>query len=243
MSKKQSLRERMEQEKEDLKNKNFGNIVFQKPDKTIRVRILNMGEEQEFIKEITHFYLGSDIKGVISPDTFGEPCGIMEGYEELKESKEDEDNELAAGFSPRKKYLAWCAIAKDLRGEEWEDEPKLVLIPSSGQYGEILDLYLDDEEWGDMTHPKKGYDLKLGREGKGKKDTTYSASPCKNTKAPKAFRNEVYDLDEEVRKEIPTYDESKRFLERYLGISSKEEKKKKKKKKKKKDLDDDDLPF
>jgi len=239
---KDSLKERLKKKQADLKARSqSGAIFFMKPDTTIRVRILNMGEEEEFIKEVTQFYLGSDIKGVISPDTFGEPCAIQESYEELRNSDDDDDKEIAAKFSPRKKYLALCAFMKDEKGKAVDDNisPKFLLL-SSGVYQDILELYLDDDEWGDMTDPADGYDIKITRTGSGKLDTDYSVKPCKNTKAPKGF-DKPYDLDVEIKRVMPTYEKTQEFIDQFLGLSGTEDespkKKKKVAKKKKKDLD------
>lgn len=240
----QSLKEKLKDKKDELKSRSTGgDIVFVKDGDTRRIRILNMGEENEFIKEVEQFYLGNDIKGVISPSTFGEPCAISEGYEELKNSSDDTDVELAGKFSPRKKYLAYCVFYKDKQGKELDEEnsPKFILL-SSGLYQSIIDYYLDEDEWGDMTDPQDGYDLKVSRSGKGKMDTEYSVTACKNTPAPKEYRKKVYDLDDEVRKIIPSYEESEKLLNRYLGLKTsgdEDEKPKKKKLKKKKKSDAD----
>ena len=230
---KESIKERLKRKKEELKSRSeMGDIVFLKDGDPKRVRILNMGEENDFIKEVTQFYLGSEIKGVISPSTFGEPCAIMETYEELKNSEEDEDKELATKFSPRNKYLAFCAFYKDNAGKELDTNlsPRFVLL-TSGLYQDIIDLYLDEDEWGDMTDPEDGYDIKLSRSGKGMTDTEYSVNPCKPTRAPREFRNKVYDLDEEVRKIIPSYEETQRLLDKFLGTNSDDEDDKPRKKK------------
>ncbi len=238
----QSLKEKLKNKKDELKSRGgVGNIVFIKDGDTRRIRILNMGEENEFIKEVQQFYLGNDIKGVISPASFGEPCAIMEGYEELKNSSDSADVELAGKFPPRNKYLAFCAFYKDKQGKELDEElsPRFILL-TSGLYQSIIDYYLDEDEWGDMTDPDNGYDLKVSRSGKGKMDTEYSVTTCKNTPAPKIYRKKVFDLDEEVRKIIPSYEETQRLLNKYLGLSSddgNEPKKKKKKLKKKSDAD------
>ncbi len=221
---KKALKERLEKKKAELKSKGGqGAIYFQKPDTTVRLRILNMGEEEEFVKEVTQFYLGSEIKGVISPDTFGEPCAIVEAFEELKNSDDDDDKELAGKFPPRKRYLAYCIFYKDLKGKEVDENisPKFILL-TSGQYQDILELYLDDDEWGDMTDLEDGYDLKLGRTGSGKTDTEYTVNPCKPTRIPKEYKK-VYDLDEEVRKVIPTYEETEKYIAQYLGIDNEDE--------------------
>lgn len=218
---KETLKERLRKKLEDKKAQRAqGAIFFQKADTTIRIRILNMGEEKEFIKEVTQFYLGADIKGVISPSTYGEPCGIQEGYEELKNSEEDDNREVASKFPPRQKYLAFCAFYKDLKGIEVDEKlsPKFILL-SSGIYQEILEKYLDEDEWGDMSDPENGYDLKIKRVGSGKTSTEYSLTCCKPTPCPKPFRNKVYDLDAEVKNIIPTYEKTKELLEQFLGLA------------------------
>jgi len=185
-----------------------------------------MGEEEEFIKEVTQFYLGSDIKGVVSPSTFNQPCAILESYDELSKSSDDDDKELAGKFAPRKKYLAYCVFYKDDRGKEVDENnsPKFLLI-TSGVYQDILELYLDDDEWGDMTDPVDGYDIKVTRAGSGKLDTVYSVKPCKPTPTPKEFKG-TYDMEAVVGDIIPDYDTTKGYIEKFLGI----------------DPDDDDEP-
>lgn len=231
---KKTLKDRMKEKLAEQKAKGSGGaIYFLKADTEVRVRILNMGDEEEFIKEITQFYLGSDIKGVISPVTFGEPCGIDEAYKEFSDSSDDDEKEMAAKFPPRKKYLAFCAFYKDLKGKDLDTErsPRFILL-SGGSYQDILELYLDDDDWGDMTDPKTGYDIKIKRTGSGKQDTEYSVKPCQLSKTPKQFAGE-YDLEEEVRKIMPTYEETKVFIEKFLGLDPEDEDDKPKKKKKK----------
>lgn len=228
---KKGLKERMQDKQKELKERaSSGNIIFLKPDTTIRVRILNMGEEEDFIKEVTQFYLGDEIKGVISPITFDQPCALFNAYKELREG-DDEEKELSKKFNIRKRYLAYCVIYKDLKGKEVdENSPKFVLL-SSTMYQQILEYYLDEDEWGDMSQTNmKGYDLKLKRTGSGKTDTEYTATACKNTLCPKPFNRKVYDLDKEVQKEIPSYEDTKEILDKFLGEDISEEEKPKKKK-------------
>lgn len=256
MAKQTSLKERLKKKQAELKAKGSqGNIYFLKADSTVRIRILSMGEEEEFIKEIVQYYLGSEIKGVISPSTFGEPCAITEGYEELKNSNDEDDINLATSFSPRNRYLAFCIFYKDDKGKEVDTElsPRFILL-SSSTYQDILELYLDEEEWGDMTDPDEGYDIKIKRTGSGKMDTEYSVNPCKPSRLPKQY-NKTYNLDEEVRKIMPNYERTKELLDKFLGIQSDEEEedrkprrskttnKKKVVKKKRNNKEEDDLPY
>lgn len=240
MAKKLLLKERLKKKQEDLRSKGgSGNIMFLKADTTTRVRILYVGEEEEFIKEVTQFYLGPEIKGVISPSTFSEPCAITDAFDELKASKDDDDKELANKFPPRKRFLAYCLIYKDLKGKELDKErsPRFVLLTNS-MYDDIIELYLDTDDWGDMTDPgDDGYDLKLTRVGSGKMDTTYSVKPCKNSPVPKEFKDKVYNLEEEVRKLVPSLEQTQDYVAKFLSLPEEDEPKKKKKlKKHKKDL-------
>lgn len=222
MAKKQSLKERLQQRREELKTKSSqGSIIFLKADTETRVRILFMGEEEEFIKEVTQFYLGGDIKGVISPVSIGEPCAINEAYQELRNSDDDDEKELALKFPPRSRYLAYVAVYKDGRGKELDElnSGKFILL-TGGLYQDILDHYLDEDEWGDMTDPINGYDLKLKRVGSGKMDTEYSVTPCKNTPAPKQYRDMVFNIDEELKRVIPSYEETQTMINTFLGINS-----------------------
>lgn len=231
------LKERMRQKKEALKSRGKGDMIFIK-EGTLRVRTLFCGDENDFVAEVQQFYLGGEIKGVISPHSIGKPCAIWEKYEELKESDDPDDKDLAKKLVPKSKFLMPVAVFLDEKGKKLDNDKsgKMVML-SKGLYEEIIDLFLD-EEWGDMTNPKDGYDLKLKRTGTGKQDTEYSCSPCRNTKAPSGFNKEV-DINEMLSGIIPTYEETEGFISSFLHSSpggDEEKKSKKKKKKKKSDL-------
>lgn len=222
---KKDLRARLKKRREELKSRSqSGNLVFIKADTTLRVRILPAGEDEEFIKEVTQFYLGGDIKGVISPVSIDEPCAIMEAYEELKNSEDEEDKSLAKKFAPRQRYLAFCLLYKDEKGKQIDEEkgPKFVIL-TSGMYQDIIDLYLDEDDWGDMTDPgKQGYDLKLSRTGSGKTDTEYSVTPCPKSALPKGVKFQ-YDIDKEFRAIIPTYEATKEIAAKFLNLPAEDD--------------------
>lgn len=217
---KESLKERLKKKQAELKSRSSsGNIVFLKDGQTIRARILPAGKEQEFVAEVTQFYLGGEIKGVISPATFGEPCALWDAYNELKNSKDPEEKEMSKSFNVRRRYLALCVIYKDDRGKEVDDSsPKFILLTGT-QYQRILDLYMDDAEWGDMTQlDGNGYDIKFGRTGSGKMDTEYTVAPCKNTPCPKKYAKTI-DIVEELHKIMPSFEETKELLDKFIGGS------------------------
>lgn len=232
----ESLRDRLKRQREELRSSsNKGNMIFLKADTEIRVRILKVSEDEEFAVEVQQFYLGEKLKSVISPASIGEPCALMEGYDELKASKDTDDKDVAKSFTPKKRFVMLVAKYKDLKGKEFESEEEKFVVVTPGMYQDILDLYLDENDWGDMTDPKEGYDLKLSRMGSGKTDTEYSVTPLPKSELKKPFAKKVYNVREEVKKIMPSYEETKRLLSEFLGtpLDDDEEEKKPKTKVKK----------
>jgi hypothetical protein len=241
-----SLKERLLKKQKELKSNSAGFKFYRVAEGKTRFRIMSAGEEKEWALECIVFFLGKEMGFVISPHTFGQKCALMNGYNELSKSKKETDRAFAKTFKPGKKFFAAAGRYKDEKGLEPETEGDnrgiKPLMLTTGQYNDMIDLWTDEDEAGDFTHPTDGYDLKMGRTGKGKNDTEYSVLKCKNTKAPKAWRKEV-DLEEMVKALVPTYKETKEMLEKFLNLEpeeddddSKSSKKKDKKKKKKGDL-------
>ena len=213
-----STKEKMLARKKALESKgNSGGLVFPK-EGTTRVRIKSPGDDQELGFEVVQFYL-QGIGGFISPATFDEPCPFMEKYQQLKESNDEDDKELAKRLVPRRRFIIGGIIYKDDKGTEvdYEGQDKGVLIAGS-VYQDIIDLYLDEDEAGDMTDPINGYDIKITRSGSGRFDTTYSVRACKPTKLDKAYRKPM-DLEKIVRNQIKSYDELEEELNKFLNES------------------------
>lgn len=242
-----STREKMLARKKQLESKGSGSGFIFPKEGTLRMRIKSPGDDQELGMELITFYLGGDMGSIVSPATFDEPCPFMEKYKELKDSSDDADKELAKEkFIPRRKYVIGGVIYTNEKGGtfDYDGKDRVVQIPRS-VYQDIIDLYLDEDEAGDMTDPINGYDIKIIRTGSGKNDTTYSARACKNTKLDKQYRGNI-DLESMVRAQIKSYDELESILDKYLNNSSDdddedevedEKPKKKDKDKKKKDKD------
>lgn len=222
---KKSLREKMIERRAEMARRAAGgsdNLIYIK-EGTLRVRPLYVGPEKEFILPVTQFYLGPKIKGVLSPSSIGKPCALEDEYNRLKDSSKDEDKALAKKMSRRARYVMAVAVYKDLKGQEIDEERsgKFVLLTNSTAQ-DVTDKWLDDDEWGDMTDPNEGYDLKIGRTGKGKLDTEYSVTPCKNTPAPKSWRK-LFPLDEEFNKIFPSFEDTEAKLEDFLSGAPEEE--------------------
>lgn len=212
-----STREKMLARKKALEQGgNSNGINYIKPG-TIRVRILPPPQDAEIGCEITQFYLKKGENPILSPATFDEPCPILEKYKELKNSDDEDDMALAKNLQPKRRYILAVSIYKDLKGKEIDPSQVGVMlqIPKT-VYQDIIDLYLDEEEWGDMTDIKNGYDIKIKKEGSGQMDTTYSVTPCSKTPIDKKFVKEV-DLEQEIRKLIKPYDEIEKELNKFLS--------------------------
>ena len=90
------------------------------------------------------------------------------------------------------------------------------MIPAS-VYQDIIDLYLDEDEAGDMTDIHTGYDIKIDRSGSGKFDTSYSVRNCKPTKVDRSLLKPV-DLMGMVKSQIKSYEELESELDKFLNI-------------------------
>jgi len=174
--------------------------------------------DEELGIEIIQFYLGGDLGSVISPATFDEPCPFMEMYHELKASDDDDDKELAKKLVPKKKYVLGGSVYKDDKGKEIDpDKVDKGILVANGVYQDIIDYFLDDDEWGDMTDDKEGYDIKISRTGKGKNDTEYSVLPCQKKPVDKKYRGTI-DLKKIVKAQIKSYDELEEVLSKFLKV-------------------------
>lgn len=215
--KKVSLAERLKRKKEKLKSKGGGYDILFVKEGTMRVRPLYAGEEEDFAFEVIQFYLGKDMGGVISPASMDKPCALMEEYQRLKKSKKAADKDLAKKLIPKTKFLMPVVVYEDSKGKKVDSDNsgKMVLL-TKGMYETIIDYFLD-EEWGDMTHPTEGYDLKLKREGTTLTDTEYSVSPCqKPTKTPKPYHKQI-NLDKMVEAILPSYEDTQEKLAGFLN--------------------------
>lgn len=212
-----STRERMlERKKKFAEKSSGGGIIFPK-EGTMRVRLVSQGPDKELGLEVIQFY-SPKLGGIISPATFDEPCPFMDKFKELKNSSDEEDQALAKLITPRRRYLVGGTLYKDEKGKEIDTDNvcKPILVPRS-VYQDIIDLYLDEDDWGDMTDHSEGYDIKITRSGKGKTDTTYSVTACPKGKNPKEQYIQDIDLEEIIRGQMLSYDELEEKLDDFLN--------------------------
>lgn len=236
----QKLKEKLRKRRED-NEKGGGDANFHYLKKGItRIRVMPTSTEGgDWAIQLTTFYLGKGIGTVVSPMTFDKPCAIMEAYEKLKSSKKEKDNALAKTISPKRKWAVVCLKKTDEKGKEVDrGGARLALLPMD-VYNNMLDLFLDDDDGGDFTDRKEGYDIKIKKTGEGQFNTEYSVIKCNQSKLPEEHRKEKYDPEEFAEKIIPSYEDTEEFIKKFLSGTSEsdedDEPKKKKKKKKRSD--------
>lgn len=240
MSKQLALKDRLKKRRDELaKGAKGGYKFFIFKEGTHRMRPLPVGEEREFAVEAIYFYLSKELGGIVSPATFNEPCAIMEAYQKLKSSENDDDRELAKTIAPKKRFFVPHIKYLDEKGTKVDHDAGIKLaILTNGQYQDLIDLYLDTDEAGDFTNPKDGYDIKYGRTGSGQFDTEYTVRACKSTPLDKKYAKQVYDPETMLKALIPTYEETQEIVTKIIGSTLEDspvEKPLKKKKKKIKD--------
>lgn len=214
--KKLSLKDRMKADRARLKEGSGNNNMIYIKDGTLRVRILNVGEENQWYVEVIQFYLPG-VKGVFSPATFGGKCALMDWYEDMKASKDEDDKALLQKVGLSRKYLVPVVVYSDDKGLKIDEAKSGKLLQlTKGLLIETMDYFLD-EEWGDFTDVTNGYDIKYTREGKGKNDTTYSSAPCKPSKLAKPWGRKPMNLEEMVKNEMPSYEQTKEYLAKFLS--------------------------
>jgi hypothetical protein len=130
------------------------NNVFWKPEVgTHNIRILP-AEDGDPVKEL-HFHYNVDRGGVMCPKrNFGDACPICEFATSLFREGTPDSQDQAKKLFVTQRYYAPSVI----RGQE-ERGPVLWSFPKSA-YKAIIETILD-EDYGDVTDPKKGFDLKV----------------------------------------------------------------------------------
>jgi hypothetical protein len=214
---KETLKERLKRQREEIKKRSeaSNSSIYYIKEGTHRIRPLPVGDEEEWGFEVIHFYLGKDLKGIISPTSVGLPCPISEKLKELSESKEDSDLELAKLLSPRRRYLVPSIVYKDEQGKQIDEENSGKLVFLTGKmYSQMIEFFLDSD-LGDFTDPEEGYDIKINRTGKGKTDTEYTLSAMRPSKIPSKWHKEI-DLESMVKKSLLSYDEIEEKLAEFL---------------------------
>lgn len=202
----------------ELSGKNNKKNMMWRPEegKSYTVRFLGFPKNDGSpFKELWFYYGIGDSSGLLTLHQFGKPDPIQELINKLRADESKDSYEIAKKLYP--KMRAYGAIV--VRGEE----DKGVRLWSFGKtvYQDLLNIMLDGD-YGDITDPKKGFDIKVTCEkmpGKQFADTKVRARPnpsplSDDPKTSKEWLDSIPNLDElYVPKE---YSELKSIVENWL---------------------------
>jgi len=175
------------------------------------IRILPpYGESGYFFREVDmHFGVGKNGESFVCTRAEGGRCYACDKLEELRASEDPEKVNLARKFVPRHRVLYNIV--------DLSEPSKGVRIFSSGVsiFKDILS-YFADPDWGDITDPEKGYDIKITREGTGL-ETSYRVQARKNPTpiADPEWLTQLYDLDSVVQ--LLPYEKQREIIEGTLN--------------------------
>lgn len=161
--------------------------------KNVRRVLFPKGTSDTFFSEgYLHFGLGADGKTMVTcPKTWGkhERCPICEYVEQLKKSKDKDEQQLAKDISARRRIYI-----NVINRDDDSEEPKVLAIGATVLKG-ILDTVCD-ADYADVTDYSEGRDVTITKKGQGLK-TEYSVLPKpKVTVASETYSEE--ELDEKM---------------------------------------------
>lgn len=155
---------------------------------------------------------------ILCPTTYEEDCPICEFVSALWKGS-DEDKEQAKAIGRKLRYFIQVNIValKKPDGEVVNFEPKVKILGTSETIVKCLAEHMQNEDYGDLTDPKTGRNIRIKREGKGKNTTRYGdPTPRPNASAIENFEElekGIVDLNEYVMKSKKSYEQIKAILE------------------------------
>lgn len=196
-----------------------GKNLFWKPtegEQTIRIVPYIENPSNPFIEMYFHYNFGGE--RLVSPISFGDPDPIAEFAQKLRKSGDEDSYEQSKAFQPKMRTHVPIIV----RGEE---DQGIRYWGFGKQVYEQLLGYIADPEWGDITHPKEGRDIKVEYEkpDKGYPKTTIRPRPSQ-TKALEDLQK-LKEMSEELPSlkklnEALSYDELESKLNAYLNGDS-----------------------
>ena len=150
-----------------------------------------------------HFRVGADNQIVPCNSIFRKRCFICEKCAELRKKEDPESLEEARNMRSSPRYLVnMIEIKNPENGVQIFSIPKTV-------WEDYIKVWMNDDNWGDITNPKTGYDIIITRTGTGLL-TKYASQIMKEpTPIPDmGVLKNLKDLDE-IAEKIFTYEQQK----------------------------------
>lgn len=186
-------------------------ITWWKPkDGANMIRILPpWSKAGQFVKEAGYHYNVADKTALACPkESKNDPCPICEAAKELFKSRRPEDMELAKRIQVKKRFFY------NILDRTANDGKVYVFGSGSMVYEGLLEIF-SDPDYGDITDPDNGYDIKLKKRGEGL-GTEYTVMPDKSSTPVKKWdkkKEDLTDLDALVEGDLRSYKDLKGLLE------------------------------
>lgn len=182
---------------------------------TLRIVAFPDNDGQPF-KERWFYYNIGDNPGLLAPYQFGKPDPIQELINKLRDEGSKESMELAKKLYPKMRTYAAVVV----RGEE-EEGVKLYGFGKT-VYQSLLNIMLD-EDYGDITDPETGRDIKVLRtKPPGRSWPTTEVRPrgkatklAESAEQAKEFMSNIPDLDEMYT--CKSYEELEKIVNDWLN--------------------------
>ena len=182
---------------------------------TVRLLSFQDNDGQPFKERWFYYNIGNN-PGLLAPYQFGKPDPVQELINKLRDDGSKESYELAKKLYPKMRSYAPVVV----RGEEG----KGVRIWAFGKtvYQSLLNIMLD-EDYGDITDPQDGRDVKVTCTKQAGRQWAMTAvrprgkdSPLSNdSNEMKRWMSEIPDLDELYT--LKTYDELEKIVNDWLN--------------------------
>jgi len=182
---------------------------------TVRLMSFPNNDGQPF-KELWFYYNIGNTPGLLAPYQFGKPDPIQELINKLRDDGTKESYELAKKLYPKMRTFAPVIV----RG----DEGKGVRLWSFGKtvYQSLLNIMLD-EDYGDITDPMDGRDVKVvNTKAPGRMWATTAVRPrgkpsslSNDSSQAQQWLDEIPDLDELYT--LKSYDELEKIITDWLN--------------------------
>jgi len=194
------------QEESNNNGGNSGGNILWKPDEgeqIVRIVPYKENPSNPFIEMYTHFNFGGDI--LTSPISYGDPDPIYEFGQQLKQQGDEESYNQSKRFEPSMRtYVPVLVRGKEEEGVKYWGFGKQV-------YEQILG-YIADPDWGDITHPKTGRDIKVTYEIPEGWPKNKSNGFPKTTILPKPNQKPAYEDLDKLKEMINNQPEIKKIF-------------------------------
>jgi hypothetical protein len=182
---------------------------------TVRLMAYPDNDGQPF-KELMFYYNIGNNPGLLSPYQFSKPDPIQELITKLRDEGSKESYELAKKLYPKMR----CYAPVIVRGEE---EKGVRLWAFGKQVYQTLLNYMLDEDYGDITDPEEGRDVRITcTKAPGRQWATTDVRPrgkdsplSEDVKKSKEWLDNIPDVNELF--ELKTYEELERVVNAWLN--------------------------